>query len=81
MKPAIQSFMFSSYLFVLLSSLIFVSGIVFLVVSVFQKNRYPSDASGPDDGDDQGGGLDWDLDAPLDLPPGVYTLPPEPVRV
>lgn len=28
---------------------------------------------------DDEGGLLWDIDAPLDLPPGIYVLPPEPV--
>ena len=34
-----------------------------------------------EDSDDQGGGLDFDPDAPLDLPPGVYVLPKEPAGV
>ncbi|MEM8888957.1 MAG: hypothetical protein AAGD28_13320 [Bacteroidota bacterium] len=42
------------------------------------------DDTNNDNGQDGGGGdggIDYDPDAPLDLPPGVYVLPKEPVGI
>lgn len=68
--------MFSGYLFTLLSTLIFFSGIIFLVWNIFGGQSGDNSSGGNQDDE---GGLAWDIDAPLDLPPGVYVLPPEPV--
>ncbi|MDP5170183.1 MAG: hypothetical protein NWR72_08050 [Bacteroidia bacterium] len=60
--------------------LFLLAGGVFALVWIF-RNDQDGDFPGPgDDRDDDEGGLPIDFDAPLDLPPGVYTLPPEPVR-
>ncbi len=69
------------YFLASLSFLIMLSGAIVLVMLLRkQKTIPPLSSSGFDDGDDEGDmPVDWD--APLDLPPGVFTLPPEPVRV
>lgn len=68
--------MFSGYLFTLLSTLIFFSGLIFLVWNMVNNGSEDNSSGGNHDDE---GGLSWDIDAPLDLPPGVYVLPPEPV--
>lgn len=50
-----------------------------------RKSRPPylNNGRSSDDSNDGGGGGGWDYDpeAPLDLPPGVYVMPEEPVGV
>lgn len=67
------------YFLASLSLLVMLSGALVLVVLLKKQKRTISPSSGNDEGDDEGG-LPVDWDAPLDLPPGVYTLPPEPVH-
>lgn len=46
--------------------------------------QIPRDDSNNDNSQDGGGGdggIDYDPDAPLDLPPGVYVLPKEPAGI
>lgn len=68
--------MVPGYLFTLLSTLIFFSGIIFLVRNMLKGDSEDESRGGNQDDE---GGLAWDIDAPLDLPPGIYVLPPEPV--
>lgn len=68
--------MISGYLFTLLSTLIFFAGLFFLVWNMVKAGSGDNSSGGNQDDE---GGLSWDIDAPLDLPPGVYVLPPEPV--
>ncbi len=73
--------MFSSYLFVLLSTFILLAGIGYFLWYLFIRPVDPNNnIPGSDDEGDDEGGLEWDMDAPLDLPPGIYILPSEPVR-
>lgn len=74
----------------MLNPLLLIAGFAMLVM--YQTRSKPKPGSGPDaqdpsppsggdgggdSGGDDGPGFDWD--SPLDLPPGVYVLPPEPV--
>jgi hypothetical protein len=82
--------MFWSYLAIFLNPFILIVGVSIMLFYAcsprgFFASQSVSDSisteDDDDDGDDDEGGwppLDWD--APLDLPPGVYVLPPEPVH-
>ncbi|MDX2283968.1 MAG: hypothetical protein NW241_07380 [Bacteroidia bacterium] len=68
----------------MLNPLLLIAGFAMLVMH--QARTRPKPGSGPDaqdPGPPPGGddGPDFDWDGPLDLPPGVYVLPPEPVAV
>lgn len=78
----------------LLSSLsiaLFISATILGLIYVFKTFNRPSvpvqipkDDTNNDGGQDGGGGdggIDYDPDAPLDLPPGVYVLPKEPAGI
>jgi hypothetical protein len=84
--------MFWSYLFMLLNPAILVVGLVIMAIYCCanagllpKKSSLTSSGAQDDDDNDDGsdnGGDGWessDWDAPLDLPPGVFVLPPEPV--
>ncbi len=51
------------------------------LLMLYQDENHNSNRGnkGGEDDDDQGGNP-WDIDAPLDLPPGVYVMPPETVN-
>jgi len=84
--------MFWSYLVILLNPLILITGVSIMLLCAcsprgFFASKSLSDphsseeGDNNDDGDDDGDGWDpIDWDAPLDLPPGIYVLPPEPVH-
>ena len=67
---------FPGLFFTVLSTLIFFSGLIFLIWHIYKSEKSNNNGGDDHDGD---GGISWDVDAPLDLPPGIYTLPPEPV--
>ena len=46
-----------------------------------QISRDDSNNDSSQDGGGGDGGIDYDPDAPLDLPPGIYVLPKEPVGI
>lgn len=77
-----------SYLLMLLNPAILIAGLIVMAVLAWPAFRNQSQASHlsvdaqdqDDDNDDDGDGwerIDWD--APLDLPPGVYITPADPV--
>jgi len=63
------------------------AGVIFLIKTYSRtavRVQLPRDDSSNDSSQDGGGGdggIDWDPDAPLDLPPGVYVLPKEPANI
>lgn len=67
---------FPAIFLAMLGCLVFLSGMVFLLWNIFITGKKNNQGGDDQDGD---GGITWDVDAPLDLPPGIYTLPPEPV--
>lgn len=62
-------------------------GVIYLIRTYSRPSvqvQLPKDDSNNDSNQDGGGGdggIDYDPDAPLDLPPGVYVLPKEPIGI
>lgn len=83
-----------SYLVIFLNPLILIVGVSIMLFCACSPRRFFSsklslsstsseenDNDSNDDDDEGGDGWDpTDWDTPLDLPPGVYVLPPEPVH-
>lgn len=75
-----------SIIFIWLNPAILVIGLVTILVMAYPTSSSlpPADegnGGGGIDGDDPDGGDPFDWDQPLDLPPGVYVMPSEPIGV
>lgn len=68
------------YILMCMSAFILVLGITTLFYVLHHRKGGSLPGPGPSDDDGSGGEM-IDLDAPLDLPPGIYVMPPEPEPV